>query len=147
MNRCDTMTIEAFETNLLIQVGKHVEPSKVDELYNSGCCYFECVDIAMGDFINKQEIDRLNQILLHTLNTSIKTFNVRCDVSSYHFTENFLNKEKEMTLLRLKTIRKGFFKRDKKYINEQAVLKRVNEAIYILSNINTIKDLKKIVNG
>jgi len=145
--RCDTMTIEEFESNMLFQVGKHIEINLIDDLYNSKICYFECIDIAMGDYINKDQIKTLNKLLLYTLNTSIATYNVGNNMSCYYFTKNFLEKEKNLTLLRLETIRKGLLKRSDKYINEQEVLQKVDGAISLLKSVSTAKELRKITNG
>ena len=145
--RCDTMTIEEFESNMLFQVGKHIEINLIDDLYNSKICYFECIEIAMGDYINKDQIKTLNKLLLYTLNTSIATYNVGNNMSCYYFTKNFLEKEKNLTLLRLETIRKGLLKRSDKYINEQEVLHKVDGAISLLKSISTAKELRKITNG
>ena len=143
MRRDSEMTIESFEENLILQAGKAVLPARVDELYNLGCCLSDSVDIVMNEYISPERVAKLNQVLLYSLNTSISKFGVKNDVSAYYFTQNFLDKEQKLVLLRLNTIKEGM--NNIKGVDKK-VVSRLNETIKIAEGLKTIEDLKIITN-
>lgn len=141
--RCDSISIESFESNLLNQVGKQVNPARIDSLYNSGYCYLDCVSLVLNEYISSTRIMKLNKILLHTLNSSIAKFGVKDNITALQFTDNFFEKEKCLVLLKLKTIKEGI--KQSKEINYE-VLSKLNDTIKIAEGLNTIEDLKTITN-
>ena len=145
MSRCDTMTIEDFEDSLTLHVDKFVDKRLIDTLYNSKICYFDSIEIALGNFFIQEDIIKLNRVLLYTANSSIAKHGVKDDITSYYFTKDFFDREKRFIEIRLTAFKEVFEEKKQRPNSQDSVCNKNKQSLRGFKRINTVKDIKNIL--
>ena len=150
MKKCDTITIESYEESVS-QLSNRVAYSHIiDEMYNRGLSVYDAVDVVNKDVITVSEINQLNLKCGFVLNTMISKYNLDNPIDRCLFSNEFIEKEIDLSVLKLEIISKGLDAQGKKKKHTGRLMDRekikTDLTIKKLKSIKNTEDFKKFIN-